>query len=77
MSSSKMVLVTIEVILKEGEGEPKAHLDEGEHIQVRIVPLEDLYLQLQKLEELGYVVDGYVHHFAAGLETAKRVGIVI
>jgi len=70
-----MVLATLEVQLKEGEEEPKPKLDEGEHIEVRIVPLTDFYRQLQEYEKMGYVVDGYVHHFAAGIEAAKRIGI--
>ena len=75
MSKANMVLVTLEVELKEGEEEPKAHLDEGEHIEVRVTPLKDLYRHLQAYEELGYVVDIYAHHFAAGIEIAKRIGI--
>lgn len=36
-------MVTIEVDLKEGDKEPEQHLEEGEHIERRIVPLADLY----------------------------------
>ncbi|GAA5963028.1 hypothetical protein JCM3765_006756 [Sporobolomyces pararoseus] len=75
LSKSKMILATIEVTLNEEEEEPEPDLDEGEHLEVRVVLLENLHRQLKKFEELGYVVDGYVHHFAAGLETAKRIGI--
>ncbi|GAA5882811.1 hypothetical protein JCM16303_002470 [Sporobolomyces ruberrimus] len=75
MSKSNMVLVTLEVVLEEGEKEPNPKLDEGEHIEVRVVPLKDLYRHLEAYEGMGYVVDGYVHHFAAGLEAARRIGI--
>lgn len=70
-----MVLATLEVELNEGEEEPKAHLDAGEHIEVRVTPLRDLYRHLKAYEKLGYVVDAYVHHFAAGIEVANRLGI--
>jgi ADP-ribose pyrophosphatase len=72
MSKANMVLATLEVELKEGEEEPKPHLDEGEHIEVRVVPLGELYEYLKACHEVGYVVDGYVYHFAAGLEVAKK-----
>ena len=36
-------MVTIEVNLKEGDEEPEQHLDEGEHIERRVVPLSELY----------------------------------
>lgn len=40
-------MVTIEVNLKEGDEEPEQHLDEGEHIERRVVPLTELYDTLQ------------------------------
>lgn len=72
-----MVLVTLEVELREDEELPRPKLDEGEHVEVRITPLRDLYRHLQEYEKMGYVVDGYVHHFAAGVEVAKRLGVAI
>lgn len=40
-------MVTIELNLKEGEEMPEQHLDEGEHIERVIVPLNQLYHKLQ------------------------------
>lgn len=40
-------MATIEVQLKEGDKEPEQHLDEGEHIERIIVPLDELYDKLQ------------------------------
>jgi ADP-ribose pyrophosphatase len=74
MSKANMVLATLEVQLKEGEEEPKPKLDEGEHIEVRVTPLKELYQHLQAYEKLGYVIDARLHHYAAGIEVAKRVG---
>jgi hypothetical protein len=38
--------VTIEVQLKEGDKQPEQHLDEGEHIERIVVPLDGLYEKL-------------------------------
>ncbi|GAA6011285.1 hypothetical protein JCM8202_003965 [Rhodotorula sphaerocarpa] len=73
MSKANMSLVTLEVQLKEGEEEPKPHLDEGEHIDVRVVPVVELYAYLQAFEKLGYTVDARLHHYAAGIELAKTL----
>jgi hypothetical protein len=40
-------MVTIEVNLKEGDEEPEQHLEEGEHIERVVVPLDQLYEKLQ------------------------------
>lgn len=47
MSRASMQLVTIEVDLKEGEEAPIAKLEDGEHIEVRITPLAELFGHLQ------------------------------
>lgn len=73
LSTANMKLVTIVVDLQEGEEEPKPKLDEGEHIEVRVTPLEDLFAHLQAYEEQhGYTIDARLHHYAAGIEAAKR-----
>ncbi|GAA5859736.1 hypothetical protein JCM1840_006431 [Sporobolomyces johnsonii] len=72
MSKANMVLATLEVELREGEEEPQPHLDEGEHIEVRVTPVAELYAHLEAYEQLGYVVDARLHHWAAGIELAKR-----
>ncbi|GAA6004290.1 hypothetical protein JCM10207_000653 [Rhodosporidiobolus poonsookiae] len=73
MSKANMVLATLEVQLKEGEEDPTPHLDEGEHIDVRVVPLAELYSYLQAFEKLGYTVDARLHHYAAGIEAARKL----
>ncbi|GAA5964419.1 hypothetical protein JCM21900_006422, partial [Sporobolomyces salmonicolor] len=72
MSKANMVLATLEVELREGEEEPEPHLDEGEHLEVRITPVAELYAHLAAYEKLGYIVDARLHHWAAGIELAKR-----
>lgn len=40
-------MVTVEVELKEEDEEPEQHLDEGEFIERRVVPLNELYSTLK------------------------------
>jgi len=75
MSTANMHLCTLEVDLKEDDKVPEAELDEGEHIEVRVTPVAELYAHLQEYEKLGYSVDARLHHYAAGIEIAKRLGI--
>ena len=39
-------MVTVEVNLKEGDEQPEQHLEEGEHIERVVVPLDQLYEKL-------------------------------
>ena len=39
-------MVTVEVNLQEGDEKPEQHLDDGEHIERVIVPLDQLYSKL-------------------------------
>ncbi|SCV68740.1 BQ2448_861 [Microbotryum intermedium] len=83
MSVANMHLATVEVELKEGEEEPQPKLesgtsstfDLGEHIEVRVTPLAELYSHLKAFEKLGYTVDARLHHFAAGIELAKKYNL--
>lgn len=52
-------MVTIVVQLKEGDEEPQQHLDEGEHIERRVVPLDQLYEKLQGM--LSLLPSGAAH----------------
>ncbi|KAK4050510.1 hypothetical protein OIO90_005093 [Microbotryomycetes sp. JL221] len=73
MTTANMKLVTLEVELREGEEEPKPHLDEGEHIEVRVTPVAELYAHLEAYEKLGYQVDARLHHWAAGIKIAQEM----
>lgn len=56
-------MVTIEVQLKEGDEEPEQHLDEGEHIERRVVPLDQLYEKLQGMLLFLMTVHGVCQRF--------------
>jgi len=55
-------MVTIEVNLKEGDEEPEQHLDEGEHIERRVVPLDKLYDTLQGMYVFSSFRSGASQH---------------
>src|SRR5208282_2994260 len=46
MSTANMQLAMVEVRLNEEDEEPEQHLDDGEHIQRVVVPLDELYERL-------------------------------
>ncbi|KAI7246511.1 hypothetical protein KC343_g10260 [Hortaea werneckii] len=74
LTTANMQMVTMEVNLKEGDKEPEQHLDEGEFIERRIVPLTELYSTLQALsQEKGKIVDARLYHWALGLHWSGRI----
>jgi len=75
MSTGNMRVVTVEVDV-EGEGEvemPEQKLEEGEDIEVVIVPLGELYKRLVKYSEEGKKVDSRLWHTAMGLELTSQL----
>ncbi|KAF7188931.1 putative Nudix hydrolase P35G2.12 [Pseudocercospora fuligena] len=76
LTNANMQIATIEVELKEGDKEPEQHLDEGEHIERILVPLDELYDKLQAMsKDQGKIVDARLFHWAAGLHWARRLGL--
>jgi ADP-ribose pyrophosphatase len=73
MTTANMQLVMVEVRLSEGDVEPEQQLDEGEHIQRVVVPLDELYDKLVKYSKEGMMVSAQLWHWAAGLHFAKQV----
>jgi ADP-ribose pyrophosphatase len=74
MTTANMQLVMVEVRLSEGDVEPEQQLDDGEHIQRVVVPLDELYDTLVKYsKEEGMMVSAKLWHWAAGLHFAKQV----
>ena len=72
MTSANMQLVIVEVKLEEGDKPPEQSLDPGEHIQLVIVPLSELYERLMEYsKEEGKMVSAKLFHWAAGLHFAK------
>ncbi|KAK9899673.1 hypothetical protein P389DRAFT_2629 [Cystobasidium minutum MCA 4210] len=76
MSTETTIFATVEIILPPGTEEfptPKQKLDEGEFIEIRLVPLSTLYETLVEYQKLGYKLDTRLHHFAYGLKLAKQL----
>ena len=74
MTTANMQLVMVEVRLSEGDVEPEQQLDDGEHIQRVVVPLDELYDKLVEYsKEEGMMVSAKLWHWAAGLHFAKQV----
>ena len=74
LTNTNMQMVTIEVELKEGEEMPEQQLDDGEHIERRIVPLSDLHDTLLALsKEEGVVVDARLFHWSLGLKWSQKI----
>jgi ADP-ribose pyrophosphatase len=73
MTTANMQLAMVEVRLKEGDKEPEQHLDDGEHIELVVVPLDKLYEKLLAYSnEDGKMVSAKLFHWAAGLHFAKQ-----
>ncbi|KAK1927689.1 putative phosphoribosyl-ATP diphosphatase [Papiliotrema laurentii] len=72
MTGANFNLVTVKVKLNENDPEPEQHLEEGEHIVKRVVPLKDLYDVLQTYAKDGFVVDGLLGSIALGWKLAGK-----
>jgi ADP-ribose pyrophosphatase len=73
MSTGNMKLATVEVVLGEEDVQPEQHLEEGESIELVIVPLAELYEKLLAYSAEGKKVDSRLWHTAVGLHLAKQL----
>jgi ADP-ribose pyrophosphatase len=73
MSTGNMQLATVEVVLGEEDSQPEQKLEEGEFIELVIVPLAELYERLVAYSAEGKKVDSRLWHTAAGLQLAKQL----
>ncbi|RSH92650.1 hypothetical protein EHS25_008095 [Saitozyma podzolica] len=71
MTGANMNLVTVNVKLREDDTEPEQHLDQGEHIVKRVIPLQHLYATLQDYDKKGFAIDALVASVAEGWKLAK------
>ena len=72
LSSANMALVMVEVRLGEGDEPAEQRLEDGEHIQRVVVPLEGLHATLMEYSRRErYAVAAKLFHFAAGMEFMK------
>lgn len=73
LTTANMQLAVVEVQLSEKDEEPDQHLDEGEHIQRVVIPLDELYDRLTEYsKQPGTLVDARLYHWASGLQFARQ-----
>ncbi|KAF2862116.1 hypothetical protein K470DRAFT_256384 [Piedraia hortae CBS 480.64] len=75
LTTANLQCVTIEVQLKESDAEPEQHLDDGEFIERRIVPVTELYDTLQALaSDKDKIIDARrLFHWALGLKWSSTL----
>ncbi|KIM57660.1 hypothetical protein SCLCIDRAFT_130000 [Scleroderma citrinum Foug A] len=75
MTNANMKLVVVSVLMDDKLETPASRLDEGEHIEKRVIPLDKLNAALNGTytSHLGYAVDARLSHFAAGYDMAQRI----
>ncbi|ORX34157.1 NUDIX hydrolase domain-like protein [Kockovaella imperatae] len=73
MTGANCKVVTVSVKLDENDPEPDQHLDPGEHIIKRIVPLRDLSRTLQDYDQKGFVIDALTSSIVMGYELAGKL----
>lgn len=72
-TNTKMVFVEVDMTdPRNQEGNLKPEMEEGEYIESFTVPLDNLWNELEKLEEAGYAIDARVGTLAQGIEVAKK-----
>lgn len=72
-TNTKMVFVEVDMTdPRNQEGNLKPEMEEGEYIESFTVPLDNLWNELEKLEEAGYAIDARVGTLAQGMEVAKK-----
>ncbi|KAE8540185.1 hypothetical protein D1P53_004123 [Cryptococcus gattii VGV] len=72
MSGANMHLVTVHVNLGEHDPEPEQHLDKGEHIIKKVIPLKYLSRHLDDYAKRGFMVDTILASIAQGWELANH-----
>jgi ADP-ribose pyrophosphatase len=73
MSTGNMKLATVEVVLVNEDSPPERNPEEGEFIELVIVPLAELYERLVACLAGGKKVDSGLWHTTVGLQLAKQL----
>ena len=70
-TNTKMIFVEVDMTDPRNQ-KPEPELEENEYIESFTIPLDDLWNQLQKLDDEGYAIDARVGTLAQGMEIAKK-----
>ncbi|KAJ2920927.1 hypothetical protein H1R20_g16165, partial [Candolleomyces eurysporus] len=73
MTNANMKLVTVSVWFDDEIQTPVPHLEPGEHIVTKVVPISKLYDELQEYDKKGFAVDARLSHFASAYQFAQKI----
>lgn len=66
-----MIFVEVDMTDERNQN-PQPELEENEYIESFTVPLDNLWNELEKLDQQGFAIDARVGTLAQGMEIAKR-----
>ena len=70
-TNTKMIFVEVDMADPRNQN-PEPELEENEYIESFTVPLDDLWNELEKLDQQGFAIDARVGTLAQGMEIAKK-----
>lgn len=70
-TNTKMIFVEVDMADPRNQN-PEPELEENEYIETFTIPLDDLWNQLEKLDQQGFAIDARVGTLAQGMEIAKK-----
>lgn len=70
-TNTKMVFVEVDMTDPKNQN-PQPDLEENEYIETFTIPLDNLWNELEKLDEQGFAIDARVGTLAQGMEIAKK-----
>ncbi|KAK5104365.1 ADP-ribose diphosphatase [Lithohypha guttulata] len=70
-TNTKMIFVEVDVNDPRNQN-PQPELEDSEYIESFTIPLDNMWNELEKLEQEGYAIDARVGTLAQGMEIAKK-----
>lgn len=71
-ATAQFVTIEVDGDFKENQN-PVAHQDDGEFIEVLVVPFDDLLAKLNEYAAAGLIVDSRIYSYAIALEQTKKL----
>lgn len=70
-TNTKMIFVEVDMADPRNQN-PEPELEENEYIETFTIPLDNLWNELEKLDQQGFAIDARVGTLAQGMEVAKK-----
>lgn len=70
-TNTKMIFVEVDMTDPRNQS-PEPELEENEYIETFTIPLDNLWNELEKLDQQGFAIDARVGTLAQGMEIAKK-----